>query len=633
MGLARSLRPAARSLFLTAALAGVLGVAPQPGATPGFDPCELDTSARPQDDLFRYVNGGWLDRTPLPDDRVAYSAFLEIGDAFEARVRAIIEDAARAPRRSRTSQQIVDLYASMLNESRVEELGTKPIKAEIDRLAAIDTVTAFSAETGFLSSIAAGGPFAGSASVDPEWLQPIVQIFPGGTLLPDRDYYVSAAAPFAESRAKYAAYLTTMLTQVGWPNASDAGPAVLELETAIARAQWAPVDTPDGAPAKSRFTWSRLASELPGFDWMAWAKPQGLDRTPALILVQPAFFKAFAALVRSTPLFTWKSWLCARYLTAMAPYLSRRFDRGRFDFFGRALTGQSQPRARWKRGVGIVSRYLGDSIGRLYVEKHVPPIARTRVERLTANVQKAFRETLKDAAGSSQDARRAASDKIGRLTAKVGYPARWRDYRGLTIDPDDLIGNVQRAQKFENDARMNLLRNPADTDEWMMTPQTLNAAYSPATNTIVVPAALFQRPVFDLDADEAINYGAIGAIIGHEIAHALDRPGMDERDRERLADLRGLVVAHRAYRIALDGRPAPVIDGFTGDQRFFIGWAQMWRGRVRDDYLRQWIVTTPYPPPGERAHTAVRNLDAFHEAFGVTRAARLYLEPAKRLSF
>lgn len=663
-------------LTLAAALVAIVSMTAQAPRS-GLDPSGFDPGVRPQDDLFRYVNGGWLDRTAMPDDRVSYTAFMEIGDEVEVRLRDIIEAEAKAARRSQASQQIVDLYTSMMDEARVDELGAAPIEAELSRIASITTPKALATRAGVLSSIAAGGPFSGTVGVDPETRQMVAQIFPGGTLLPDRDYYVNPGPPFSDVRRQYVAYLTRIFTLVRWPSPADAARAVLDLETTLARLQWPAQGAVGGAAANGRYTWPTLAREMPGFDWTAWAAPQGLDRLPALVFAQPSFFRSFAALVPTTPLATWKAWLCSRYVTAVAPYVSRDFDLARFEFFGRALTGQTSPRPRWKRAVGLVSQYLGDALGRLYVERHVPPIAKARVERLTGNIVKAFRQALDEAAWMSAPARREATAKISRLTTRIGYPSRWREYRALEIAPDDLVGNVRRAMTFEDRTRMALARERRDTGEWLITPQTLNAAYSAATNTIVVPAALLQPPIFSLEADEAVNYGAIGAIIGHEIAHAFDQngrrfdavgrvrewwrqedvEGFGSRERalvaqfgairpmpgvrvngeltlaENLADLGGLAIAYRAYRISLEGRPAPTIDGFTGEQRFFLGWAQMWRGRIRDDYLRQWLVSTRYAPPQYRANQIVRNLPAFHEAFGLEPGDRLYLEPQRRVSF
>ena len=413
---------------------------------------------------------------------------------------------------------------------------------------------------------------------------------------------------------------------------------------------------------------------MPGFDWHAWARPQGIDRSPAVILAQPSFFKAFAALIPTVPLSTLKAWLVSRYVTAAAPYLSASFDMARYDFFGVTLTGQKAPRERWKRGVSMVSVFLGDALGRFYVEKHFPPATRTRAQRLLANMVAAFRDALRSAEWMSPQARREALDKLSALSTGIGYPARWRDYRALTITPDDLFGNWQRALAFENDYHLGNVGGSAG-GEWPLPPQTVNAFYTPATNEIVLPAAIFQPPLFDVNADDAVNYGAAGALIGHELGHAFDDRGRrydgagavhdwwTAADTERFADrqarliaqlnalealpglhvdgpltagetsgdIGGLAVAFQAYRTSLKGAKAPVIDGLTGEQRFFMAWARMWRSKERDEYIRSTVHVIPYLPAALRANTAASNVDAFFDAFHVQPPHRLYRAAAQRI--
>jgi predicted metalloendopeptidase len=413
---------------------------------------------------------------------------------------------------------------------------------------------------------------------------------------------------------------------------------------------------------------------MPGFDWAAWAKPQGLDRSPAVILAQPSFFKAFAELVPTVALSTWQAWLVSRYVTAAAPYLSSAFDLARFDFFGSVLTGQELPRTRWKRGVSMVSGYLGDALGKLYVEKHFPPDARGRVQKMLANVIEAYRGALREAEWMSPQARRDALDKLSALSTGVGYPARWRDYSGLVIKPDDLLGNWLRALKFEGQSRLGSVAGTAG-GEWVLPPQTVNAYYSASANEMVIPAAILQPPLFDPAADDAVNYGAAGALIGHEIGHAFDDrgrrfdgagavrdwwtdadaqayrqrtsrlveqmnayeplPGLHVNgalaSAESMGDLGGLTIAFRAYKLSLKGRRSAVIDGLTGEQRFFMGWAQLWRTKERDEYLRSTLQTSAYLPSALRANAAASNVDGFFDAFGVKPGNRLYRAPAERV--
>lgn len=368
-------------------------------------------------------------------------------------------------------------------------------------------------EAGYLSAIAAGGPFGGSVGTDPsDPTRPVVQLTQGGTLLPDRDYYLKDDAKPVEIRAQYEEYLATLFRLTDFADALPRARAVLALETELARAQWSQVDSRDPRKTSNRYTLTQLGTAMPGFDWLAWAKPQGIDRAPYVVLSQPSFFIGFAALMGTTPLDTWTSWLAARYVTACAPFLSNAFAEARFDFFGRVLSGQQQPRTRWKRGVSLVSGYLGDAVGRLYVERRFSPKAKTRAQGLVANLLLAYRQAIKGLDWMGSKTRAEALDKRSRLEARVGYPEQWRDYGGLVIRADDLLGNVERAKKFENDARMARLVQPASRDEWLITPQTVNASYNPATNEIVLPAAILPPPLFDADADDAVNYGGIGAV-------------------------------------------------------------------------------------------------------------------------
>ncbi len=642
----------------------------------GLDAAGFDRSVLPQDDLYRYVNGGWLARTAIPADRVSYGAFTEIADRSERDLRAIIEEVAARPNRPGTAgQQIADLYASVVDEARLEQLGASPIQPQLGRIDAIQSTRDLAAEAGYLSSIAAGGPFGGAIGLDPmNPGAPVARVTQGGTLLPDRDYYLKDQEPFTTVRGKYRQYLARIFELVGRADPQEDARAVLSLETSLARIQWTESESRNPAATHTRFTLRQLATEMPGFDWVAWAKPQGIDRSPAVILAQPSFFKAFAAMVPEVPLAAWRAWLVARYVTAAAPYLSNAFNDARFDFFGSVVTGQAQPRTRWKRGVSMVNGYLGDAIGKLYVEKHFSQDARGRVQKILANVIDAYRAALRDAEWMSPQGKREAIEKLSAISTGVGYPARWHDYTGLVIKSDDLLGNWQRALKFDGQSRLGNIAGAAG-GEWPMPPQTVNASYSPATNEIIMPAAILQPPLFDLTADDAVNYGAAGALMGHEIGHAFDDRGRrydgagavrdwwtdaDAREyqqrvarlvtqmnayeplpglhvngelawSETMGDLGGLGIAFRAYQLSLKGKRSPVIDGLTGEQRVFMGWAQIWRSKERDEYLRSTLQTNAYLPAALRANAAASNLDGFLEAFGVKPGNRLYRAPVERV--
>jgi len=646
------------------------------GLRSGLDVAGFDRSVTPQDNLYGHVNGGWLARTAMPGDRVSYGAFTEIADRTEADLRAIIEDLVARPRtRGSAAQQIADLYTSTVDEARLAQIGAASIQPELRRIDAIQSTRDLATEAGYLSSIAVGGPFGGSVGIDPlNPGAPVARVTQGGLLLPDRDYYLKDDPALAAVRAKYEQYLSHVFELAGRPAAAEDARAVLALETELARVSWSEAQSRDISATYTRFTLKQLAGEMPGFDWMAWAKPQGIDRSPAVILAQPSFFKAFAAMVPEVPLSTWRAWLLARYLTAAAPYLSAPFDNARFDFFGTAVTGQELPRVRWKRGVSMVNAYLGDALGRLYVEKHFSPTARSRVQAMLANVVQAYREAIRDAAWMTPKTKHEALEKLAALSTGVGYPARWRDYSALVVKPDDLLGNWQRALKFEAQYRLGNVAGSAG-GEWVLPPQTVNAYYSAAANEMVIPAAILQPPLFDVRADDAVNYGGAGALIGHEIGHAFDDRGrhfdgagasrdwwtaadaegfnqlagrliqqMNEYEplpglhvngalalTESMGDLGGLTIAYRAYKLSLKGKKSPVVDGLTGEQRLFMGWAQIWRSKERDEYVRSTLQTSVYLPASLRANAAAANVDGFYEAFNVKPGDRLFRAPQARV--
>lgn len=651
---------------------------PRLHASSGLDRSTFDRAIRPQDDLFQFVNGAWVQRADIPADRVSITAFTELADEAERDIHAIIEGLGAARRRAGSAeQQIADLYASMMNEDRIEALGDAPLRGELRKIEQIRSAKDFAAEAGYLSAITAGGPFFGNVAVDArDPGVPIVHISQGGLLLPDRDHYLSQDEKYRSIRERYEHYLATIFQLTNRVNPAADARAVLAVEISLAQAQWSPADSRNPALTRNRFTLAELASTMPGFDWGAWAKPQGIDRTPAVIIAQPSFFKTFAAMVPLTPLSTWQAWLAARYITASAPYVSHEFSEARFEMFGRVLTGQEAPRARWKRGVGIVNTLLGQAAGRLYVQKFFSADARSRVQKIVANLLEAYRRAIRQADWMSGSTRGEALRKLTMMTAKIGYPDTWRDYGGLVIRPDDLIGNLQRGQKSDNEYRMARLGFLANRGEWPIAPQMINAAYSPAQNEILFPAAVLQPPLFNADAEDAVNYGAIGAVIGHEIGHAFDeqgrqfdaggatrnwwsnadelayrnkvrqvidqlnalRPGNGARLNgelvagESVGDLAGLSIAYRAYQLSLGGKSSPVIDGFTGAQRLFLSWAQVWRSKVRPEYSRQQLTTSPYPPAEVRANWTVANLSEFYEAFGVKPGDRLFRTMEQRVA-
>ena len=644
-------------ILVATLLGGILPTAQAPAPSSGLALAHFDTSVRPQDDLHRYANGGWAARASMPPERVAHGPFTELADKAMLDMHALVLELSKAPdiAPGSSAQKIGDLYASLMDVERLDALGSTPIEPELARIDAMATVADVSFRSGHLAAIASGGPFGASAAPDSTNPRGVIVTIPqGGTLLPDREYYRSAETKFAAARQKYQGYLQLLfeLTKRAEPRKDAA--AVLAFETALAEAQSPQAQAGAQARGGTRYALAALMREMPGFHWVEWARAQGIDARSDVILAQPAFFRRFASLVAETPLPTLRAWLAARHITAAAPFLSAPFDNARFEFFGRVLSGQETPIVRWKRGVSMVNGHLGDAAGRLYVERHFPPDARRRVEAMVANLIEASRQAISEAAWMTPPMREVAMERARGIAARIGYPDKWRDYTDLVIRRDDLYGNVERAQRFENAYRLSLLRRAPGRNEWLTPPQTINAFYRPGLNEIIVPAGLLQPPMFQMDADDAVNYGGIGAVIGHELGHAFDQSfqphaaalveqfnalrsvdGMPVNGQltlgENIGDLSGLALAHRAYRISLKGRTAPVLDGFTGGQRFFLGWAQVWRSIMRDEYLRQWLLWMPYAPPEFRANAPVRHIDAFHEAFNVQPGDKLYLEPAKRV--
>ena len=663
------------TLLMAAALA-----AQQPALTGGIELGNIDKSVRPQDDFFRYVNGVWLTRTEIPADKPRYGAFNELADKAEADVRAIIEAAASGTSRApgSVSQQVGDLFASFLNEARVEQLGAAPVKTELQRIDALKTTQEMASEAGYLASINAGGPINGGVEADSKDPSvPILYLQQAGIALPDRDYYLVDDPKFVEVRAKYETYLAQIFTLADRPNAVADAKAVLGLETALAKVQWTRVENRDAVKSYNRFALADLSKEMPGFDWLAWAKPQGLsvDRAPDVVVAQPSFFKSFAAMVPATPLATWKAFLAAQYLTASAPYLNKAFVDAGFEVFGRTLSGQPTQRERWKRGVSLVNNNIGQAVGRLYGEKTFPAEAKARMQKMVANLLEAYRQSISTLDWMTPDTRKQALEKLSKFNTKIAYPDKWRDYAGLDIKADDLLGNVQRAQKFENDYQVAKLGKPVDRTEWLMTPQTVNAYYNPRMNEIVFPAAIMKPPFFNFEADDAANYGGIGAVIGHEIGHGFDDEGrhydgtgalrdwwtdadakeFDKRAQmlvgqfnaasplpglhvngqltlgENIGDLGGVSIAYKAYKISLAGKPSPAIDGQTGEQRFFLGWAQVWRSKQRDEYTRQLILADPHSPPEFRVNIPVSNVQGFYDAFGLKPGDKMYREAKDRV--
>ncbi len=644
----------------------------------GIDPSDLDPDVRPQDDLFGHVNGRWVARTEIPADRGRYGTFDILREQAEEHVRAIIEEvAAGQPAEGSVARKVGDLYSSFMDESAAEDRGTDPLAGP---LAEIDAVSSAAEVIGALGRLGRAGvdglvhPIVSTDDRDPE--RYVVYLEQAGIGLPDESYYREDA--HADVRTAYLAHVEAMLGLVGHPEPADAAQRVMSLETRLAAGHWDKVTNRDPVKTYTKVDRDALAELTPGVDWGSFLAgmraPAGVF--DATIARQPSFLTSMAAALADEPVESWRDWLRWRVVHAYAPYLSSAVVEANFDFYGRTLSGVPEMRERWKRGVSLVEEALGEAVGQLYVEKHFPPHAKERMVHLVDNLVEAFRRDFSELPWMSEDTRAEALAKLGAFTPKIGYPDVWRDYSSLVIDAGDLVGNVQRSAAFEVDRNLAKLGGPVDRTEWFMTPQTVNAYYNPGMNEIVFPAAILQPPFFDVEADDAVNYGGIGAVIGHEVGHGFDDQGsqfdgagglrnwwsdedrarFDEKSKaliaqfdvlesrdapgqqvngaltvgENIGDLGGLTIGLAAYRIATqDGEP-PVLDGLTGVQRFFIGWAQVWRGVAREAEAKRLLTIDPHSPAELRANIA-RNLTEFHEAFAVTEGDGMWLAPEQRV--
>jgi putative endopeptidase len=636
---------------------------------------ELDPGIRPQDDLFRHVNGRWVARTEIPADLASYGSFRILAEEAEKAVREIVEEAASAPEGSE-ERKFGDLYASFMDADRAELLGSEPISQTLAAARAVSSIPELLATLGRLERVGVGGLYRLFVDTDPGNPERYLVYFEQGAIsLPDESYYREER--FAGVRDAFVIHLQRMLELAGLPNADRAASQVFALETAVAGHHWDKVTSRDREKTYNLFTWTDVLTAGPDLrGWLA-ALDVPAGALDEIVLRQPSFSAGLASLLTDEHVPAWRDWLCWRVIHSAAGYLSEAFVQEDFDFYGRTLSGTPELRERWKRGVSLVERAMGEAVGRAYVGRHFPPGARERMDVLVANLLEAYRQSIGELEWMGADTRRQALEKLGKFAPKIGYPVSWRDYSGLGIDPAGLMANVRAAHAFEFDRQLNKIGKPIDRDEWRMTPQTVNAYYSPGMNEIVFPAAILQDPFFDLGRDDAANYGAIGAIIGHEIGHgfddqgskfdgdgrltdwwtAEDRQAFEARTRslieqynalapeqapdqhvngaltigENIGDLGGLGIAWQAYLLSLHGEEAPVIDGLTGAQRFFLSWARAWQQKVRDAEVIRRLAIDQHSPDEFRCNQIVRNLDEFYSAFDVRATDELWLEPPARV--
>jgi putative endopeptidase len=653
------------------------------GLTSGIDRDELNPAIRPQDDLYRHVNARWVARTPIPADKARYGSFMILAEDAEKAVREIIEQAQQAAPGT-PERKVGDLYASFMDEQRIEALGAAPLAPLLAEVDAIDSVDALLTTVGSLERRGVAGfvqLFVDNDPGDPE--RYLVFVEQGGIGLPDESYYREDA--HADTRAAYRGHIERMLALAGLDDPAARADRVVSLETAIAAHHWDKVRIRDAQATYNLATWDEWAGRAAGVDGAGidlalWRDGYGIPAAALaeVVLRQPDVTDGLAAELTGRALDDWRDWLRFAIIRSMAPYLSAAFVDENFAFYGRTLTGAPELRARWKRGVALVERAMGEAVGQAYVERHFQPEAKAAMDDLVANLIEAYRQSIENLAWMTPATRERALDKLAKFTPKIGYPVRWRDYGALAITADDLLANVQAAGEFEFQRELRKIGAPIDRDEWFMTPQTVNAYYNPGFNEIVFPAAILQYPFFDAGRDAAANYGAIGAVIGHEIGHGFDDQGSrfdgdgrlhdwwTEEDRaafeqrtgsliaqydalepaetpghhvngaltigENIGDLGGLGIAWKAYLLSLDGAEPPVIDGLTAAQRFFLSWAQAWQIAIRPEEALRLLSIDPHSPNEFRCNQIVRNIDAFYDAFEVGPDDALWLAPDERVT-
>jgi len=658
----------------------------------GLDFAGFDRAIRPQDDLFRFVNGTWLETTQIPPDRSNYGSFTLLDDEAQANVRALVEQAAQTPAKQPGSdaQKIGDFYRSFMDTARADALGVTPLAPELRRIDALSSRDDVIRQFGHAQRIGVAHPLLFMVDQDEKNTTSYISyVYQRGLTLPDRDYYLKNDEKFVQIRAKYLSYIEQLLELAGVADAQAQAQRILALETRLAAAQWTRVQNRDAIARYNKYTLVDADRLTPGFKWGEFLSAAGVP-AEELVISQPSFFTALGKAVQEVPLDVWKIYLKYKLIDAYAPYLSAAFVDLYFDLHGRTLKGIEVDRPRWKRAVESIDDTMGEIAGRLYVEKHFKPAAKQRMDQLVENLLAAFKVSIDELEWMSPATKLEAQKKLASFTVKIGYPGKWKDYSALTITSDDLVGNMMRSAAVEHARFVGKLGRPVDRTEWLMTPQTVNAYYNPSMNEIVFPAAILQPPFFNVDADDAVNYGAIGAVIGHEISHGFDDQGRKydgqgnlrdwwtaedaERFKQRadrlvaqysgyqpldglnvngaltlgenIGDLSGVAVALKAYLISQNGisqngisqkglsqqgRPAPVIDGFSAEQRFLMGWSQIWRRKYRDEDLRSRLLTDSHSPSEYRCNGIVTNMDEFYRAFDLKPGDRLYRPADERV--
>lgn len=646
----------------------------------GLDLQWVDKSVRPQDDFFQFMSGKWLSSTEIPADRARFGSFDQLRDLSEQRSHEIILALAANNKLAAGSnqQKIADLYSSFMDEARAETLDSKPLDAEFARIDAVNKKSDLPVLMAQLAKLGVSLPLQGFVSQDAkDSSRYAVYVSQGGLGLPDRDYYLKDDAKFKGFRDAYLKHIETMLTMSGAKEADKTAAAIMTLETEIAKIQWSKVENRNPVKTYNKVELTKLSELLPDFDWTAYFATAGTGGKMDYVVVrQPGFVSGLGKVMESTSLETFKAYFKWQLLNAYAPFLSKRFVDQDFAFSSVTLRGIPTNQPRWKRGVARVEESLSEALGQLYVEKHFPAESKARMQALVNNLMLAYKQSIETLPWMGADTKKEALAKLAKFTPKIGYPDKWRDYSKLVIAKDDLVGNIMRGREVANQRQLAKLGKPVDRSEWGMSPQTVNAYYNSRQNEIVFPAAILQPPFFNAKADDAVNYGGIGAVIGHEISHGFDDSGSqsdgdgnlrdwwtkDDKENftkitgalvaqynaysplagynvngaltlgENIADNSGLSIAYKAYQISLDGKPAPKLDGYTGNQRVFMGWAQVWRGKARDAETIRLISTDPHSPSAARGNVPLTNLPEFYSAFDVKSGDKMFVAPEKRIT-
>jgi putative endopeptidase len=663
------------SLVLLAALS--LASCSQKELTSGINKKNMDTLVKPGDNFAMYVNGAWMKTAKIPADKSSYGAFDMLYDQSQKDVKAIIEEAAKGSNAEGSDEQkIGDYYASFMDRKGRDAKGIAPIQPELKAIDAIASYDDLAAYFGKANRAGVSIPF--SVSVMSDFKDPTKHTlitWQGGLGLPEREYYLATDAKMTDIRQKYVAHIEKMFQLTNMPNAAESAAKIMALETALSEQQMRKEDTRDIVKLYNAYAIKDLKTLMPDFNWTAMLKNAGVDKEKKLVVTQVEYTKSLNNLIKNTPIDTWKTYLKWGVINGSAGLLTTALDKQNFEFYGKNLYGTESQQEDWKRAVEMVNGGLGEVVGKVYVKKHFSPEAKERMTQMVKNLLKAYAESIKTLDWMSAATKKEALKKVDNFMIKIGYPDQWRDYSALKIAKNDLYGNATRATEFEYNRNLAKLGKPVDRAEWGMNPQTVNAYYNPSLNEIVFPAAILKPPFFDLNADDAVNYGGIGAVIGHEIGHGFDDQGSafdgtgtmknwwtpqdlaafkkktsalvaqynsfkafpdlnvngDFTLGENIGDLGGLSIAIKAYKATLNGKEAPVMDGFTGMQRVFLGWGQVWAEKIREEALRSQIASDPHSPALFRVNGTVRNVPEFYEAFNIKPTDSLYLAPEKRV--